>query len=306
MNILNMLQELEKLEGKNFEELSPRRNVLKDFFQVGKKVSIAAVPLAISTMFQQAHAQSTPVNSVVESLNLILALEYMQFQFYNNALIETPNLIPAADKGLISTIRDQQLAHINLLTKLVTDLKGTPRPVMPYANFDYAKINVNVISNYGTFLRTAVVLEDLAERSYKGQLISLIGSPALAIVARMQTVEARHSAVLRQMVNKLQIATLKYFRPWVSIRRNDADGTDVLPIIGNDSMIAILNPVYDIDVALANKETKTIQAGIELLGIAGNKQLTAGPASEAFDEYLLAPTVKTAANLFIKTAFQLK
>jgi hypothetical protein len=306
MNILNILKEIEKVDGEVYERLSPRRNALQHLFSFGKKASLAALPLTLGTLFQKAYSQTTPNNATVDSLNLLLALAYMQFQFYNNALTTTPNLIPAADKPIITTLRDQEQAHINILTKAVTDLGGTARGVMPYANFDYTKINVNVTTNYGTFLRTAVVMEDLGERAYKGQLITLMGTPALATTARIQTVEARHSAQLRLMVNKLQIATLKYLRPWVSIRRNDADGTDLLPITGNDSMIGPLNPVYDIDAGLLNRETKTIQAGIELIGIGGNTGVTVGPASESFDEYLLTATVKTAANLFIKAAFQLK
>ncbi|ARS40205.1 hypothetical protein CA265_11295 [Sphingobacteriaceae bacterium GW460-11-11-14-LB5] len=305
MNILNIIEEIEKVEGEVYNELSPRRKALQHLLNVGKKVSLAALPLTFGSMFQKAYSQTTTNAATIDSLNLVLVLGYMQFQFYNNALTATPTLILVADKPIITTLRDQEQAHINVITKAVTDLGGTPRPLMPYTSFDYTKVNANVATNYGTFLRTAVVLEDLSERAYKGQLITLMGTPALATAARIQTVEARHSAQLRQMVNKLQIATLKYLRPWVSIRRNDADGSDLLPITGNDSMIGALNPVYDIDAGLLNRETKTAQAGIELLGIAGNVDLTAGSASEAFDEYLLTATVKTAANLFIKTGFQL-
>jgi len=307
MNILNILNEIEKVDGEIYERSSARRKAMENFFNVGKKVSLAALPLGLSTMFQKAYGQTTTTNDVaIDSLNLLLALTYMKFQFYNNALTATPTPVPVGDKPIITILRDQEQAHINLLTKTIIDLKGTPRPIMPYANFDYTRVNANVNANYGTFLRTAVVLEDLSERAYKGQLISLMGTSALAVVARIQTVEARHSAQLRQMVNKLQIATLKYMRPWVSIRRSDVDGTNTLPITGNDSMIGALNPIYDIDAGLLNRETKTVQGGIELVGINGNVDITVGPASESFDEYLLTPAVKTAANLFIKAAFQLK
>jgi len=305
MNILNIIEETEKVDVAVYERLSPRRSALKHLLNVGQKVSLAAIPLSLSTMFQKTYSQTTPNTASIDSLNLVLALGYMQFQFYNNALTATPALIPVADKPIITTLRDQEQAHVNVLTKAITDLGGTPRALMPYANFDYTRVNANVTTNYGTFLRTAVVLEDLSERAYKGQLITLMGTPVLATAVRIHTIEARHSAQLRQMVNKLQIATLKYLRPWVSIRRNDADGSDLLPITGNDSMIGVLNPVYDIDAGLLNRETKTIQAGIELIGIGGNINLTAGPAAESFDEYLLTATVKTAANLFIKTGFQL-
>lgn len=305
MNVSTIIKELEKVDAEVYERLSPRRNALHSFFSFGKKVSLAALPLSLGSIFQKTYAQTTSNAATIDSLNLVLALGYMQFQFYNNALTVTPNLIPAADKPIITTLRDQEQAHINVLIKTITDLGGTPRTAMVYANFDYTRVNANVTTNYATFLRTAVVLEDLSERAYKGQLVSLMGTSVLGTAVRIQTIEARHSAQLRLVVNKQQIATLKYLRPWVSIRRNDADGSDLQPITGNDSMIGVLNPVYDIDTGLLNRETKTIQAGIELIGIGGNINITAGPAAESFDEYLSTVAVKTAANLFIKTGFQL-
>jgi len=305
MNILNILNEIEKVDGEIYERLSPRRSAMKDFLNVGKKISIAALPLALSSMLQKAYGQTAPNTAVIDALNLALVLEYMEFQFYNNALTVTPNLIPDADKPVITTLRDHEQAHINLLTKTITDLGGTAKAVMPYANFDYTKVNANVNTNYGTFLRTAVVLEDLGVRAYKGQAISLIGNNAvLSAAVRIHSVEARHSAQLRLMVNKLQVATLKQLRPWIGVRRND-DGTAVVPTTTNDSMIGALSPVYDKDSTVANSETKTMQAGMELTGINGFTEITVEPAAECFDEYLLTATVKTAANLFIKAAFQL-
>lgn len=305
MNILNILQHIEKVDQEIYERLSPRRKAMKDFFDLGKKISVAALPLALGSMFQKAYGQTTNNTAVVEALNFALALEYMEFHFYNNVLTVTPALIPAPDKPIITTLRDQEQAHINLLIQTIQSLNGTARTPMPYEAFDYTKVAVNVNTSYPTFLRTAMLLEDLGVRAYKGQLISLAeNNTVLATAVRIHSVEARHSAQIRQMINKLQLLNLKLLRPWPGQRRSD--NGDLLKDNFNDSTLGTMAPIYDKDSTAANNENKTIQAGISLIGINGNTDITVAPAAESFDEYLLSTSAKKAANdLFIKTGYKL-
>ena len=305
MNILNILQHIETVDQEIYERLSPRRTAMKDFFNLGTKISVAALPLALGTMFQKAYGQTSGNTTVVEALNFALALEYMEFHLYNNALTATPALIPIADKPIITTLRDHEQAHINLLIQTIQSLNGTARTAMPYEAFDYTKVATNVNTNYSTFLRTAMLMEDLCVRAYKGQLISLTGQNAvLAAAVRIHAVEARHSAQIRQMINKLQLVNLKLLRPWPGQRRSD--NGDLLKDNFNDSTLGTMAPIYDKDSTVANNENKTIQAGIPLIGINGKVEITVAPAAESFDEYLLTTSAKKAANdLFIKTGYKL-
>ncbi|WP_316838615.1 ferritin-like domain-containing protein [Pedobacter gandavensis] len=305
MDILNLLSNLEKVDQEIYERLSPRRKVMKDFFSIGKKVSLAALPMALGSMLQKAYGQSSSSTLVLDSLNFMLAMEYMEFHLYNNALVKTPALIPAADKAVITTIRDQEQAHINLWIQTIQTLKGKVPDAMPYEAFDYTKINPNINTTYATFLRTAMVIEDLGVRAYKGQLIPLMeNNTVLAAAARVHSLEARHSAQIRQMVNKLQIANLKLLRPWPGQRRSD--NGDLVKDNFNDSTLGNMAPVYDKDSTVANNEIRTVQAGISLVGINGNEGVTVAAAAESFDEYLLTVSAKKAANdLFIRAGFKL-
>ncbi|WP_316748761.1 ferritin-like domain-containing protein [Pedobacter gandavensis] len=305
MDILNLLNNLEKVDQELYERLSPRRKVMKDFFTVGKKLSLAALPLALGSMLQKAYGQTSSNTAVMDSLNFLLALEYMEFHLYNNALTVTPALIPAGDKAAITAIRDQELAHVNLWIQTIQSLNGKARAIMPYEAFDYTKINPNINTTYATFLRTAMVIEDLGVRAYKGQLIPLMEhNTVLAAAARVHSLEARHSAQIRQMLNKLQIATLKLLRPWPGQRR--ADNGDLVKDNFNDSTIGTMAPVYDKDSTVANNELRTIQAGISLIGINGKTEITVATAAESFDEYLLTVSAKKAANdLFIRAGYKL-
>jgi len=46
MNIVNVLEEIEKVDGEIYERLNPRRAAMKSFLNMGKKISLAAMPLA--------------------------------------------------------------------------------------------------------------------------------------------------------------------------------------------------------------------------------------------------------------------
>jgi hypothetical protein len=81
MNIVNILEEIEKVDGEIYERLSPRRTAMKSFFNMGKKISLAAMPLALGSMFQKAYGQTTLPAAVVDVLNFALSLEYLEYHF---------------------------------------------------------------------------------------------------------------------------------------------------------------------------------------------------------------------------------
>jgi rubrerythrin len=281
MNILNILEEIEKVDGEIYERLSPRRSAMKDFYNVGKKISLAALPLALGSMFQKAYGQTNPTN-VNEVLNFALVLEYLEYNFYNHALTNsTINFPTTASRDAITTIRNHELAHVNLL-------KGAlgSNAVTPYvdADFDFTgsatfgAAFADVFSNYQTFLKVATAFEDTGVRAYKGQAPILKGMPVLTTALQIHSVEARHASHLRQMTAASLGVALK---PWISYSAN-----------GNDTGISQVDAVYA-------GEQNTLIAGIQIMGIATGVTQTA--AAESFDEFLTGSAVKTIANIFIKT-----
>ncbi|WP_199117404.1 ferritin-like domain-containing protein [Pedobacter sp. ASV28] len=281
MNILNILEEIEKVDGEIYERLNPRRRAMKDFYNVGKKISLAALPLALGSMFQKAYGQTNPTN-VNEVLNFALVLEYLEYNFYNHALTNsTINFPTTASRDAITTIRNHELAHVNLL-------KGAlgANAVTPYvdADFDFTGSTTfgaafaDVFSNYQTFLKVATAFEDTGVRAYKGQAPILKGMAVLTTALQIHSVEARHASHLRQMTAASLGVALK---PWISYSPN-----------GNDTGISQVDAVYA-------GEQNTLIAGIQITGIATGVTQTA--AAEAFDEFLTGSAVKNIANIFIKT-----
>jgi rubrerythrin len=285
MNILNILDEIEKVDGEIYERINPRRKAMQDFYNIGKKISLAALPLAMGSMFQKAYGQ-TPTSTVTDVLNFALGLEYLEYNFYNHALMASvPTPIPTGDaKTAITLIRDHERAHVNLL-KTVLKITTPTDPASDgtkYADYQFEAVLADVFTNYQSFLKVGVALEDTGVRAYKGQagILSqkgdLANNAVLRTALQIHAVEARHAAHLRAMA----AAELKVgLKPWIAYSAN-----------GNDTGISLVDANYA-------GEQNTMQAGIEINGLGGASQTQ---AAECFDEALDGVTVKKIANAFIK------
>lgn len=284
MNIINIIEEIEKVDGEIYERINPRRKAMQDLFNIGKKISLAAMPLALGSFFNKAYGQTLPT-PVKDVLNFALTLEYLEYHFYNHALLAAPGLIPAgAPTMAITTIRDHEKAHVDLLK---TALGADARTPLEYANFDFTAGGAfgMVYSDYVTFLKVATAFEDTGVRAYKGQAPVLKQNPVLTTALQIHSVEARHAAHIRLMLNGAGATGLK---PWISLGPGD---------ISNDTGVAAVDPVYA-------RENTTVQASLEITGINGTG-VTKAAAAESFDEFLTKAEVSTIANLFLKPGFKL-
>ncbi|QPH39780.1 ferritin-like domain-containing protein [Pedobacter endophyticus] len=287
MNILNILDEIEKVDGEIYERLNPRRKAMRDFYNIGKKISLAALPLAMGSMFQKAYGQSNP-SSVTDVLNFALALEYLEWNYYNHALtLANATYIPdGAPRAAITTIRNHERAHVDLL-KGALNITGADGYV--YADFDFTANGGfgDVNTNYQTFLKVALAFEDTGVRAYKGQAPILKGNAVLTTALQIHSVEARHASHIRQMV-AANVTGAGSLKPWIAYTAN-----------GNDTGVSAVDAVY------AGEQTTTQGPNnIQITGINGTA-VTQTAAAESFDEFLTGSAVKTIANLFIKAGKKL-
>jgi hypothetical protein len=259
-----------------YERLSPRRAAMKEFYGFGSKVALAAVPLALGSMFKKAYGQTS--STVLDVLNFALTLEYLEYYFYQ-AGTAAPGLIPAGTPAVaaITTIRDHELAHVNLLKGAISASGGTPVSFTA-SQFDYtAKGNFPaVFSDYPTFLAIAQGFEDTGVRAYKGQAPNLMSSPSVLQTAlQIHSVEARHASHIRQMRATAAGGGVPNLKPWITG--------------ANDSGVPALNATY------AGEDNVT-QAGINIPGLG----FSVNASTAAFDEPLLKADVLAIASLFIK------
>lgn len=108
MNLFNSIRNLEQLDPDVYERLNSRRRA----FNLVGKAALAALPLALGSVFQKAYGQSN--NAVSDALNLALFLEYLEDEFYRTGLA-APGLIPAEHRIGFAQISKHESQHVAFL-----------------------------------------------------------------------------------------------------------------------------------------------------------------------------------------------
>ena len=289
MNLKNILSEIEQTGPDAFEQIKGRRQVLKTF---GAKVAVAALPLAISSVFNivKASGKITAITPA-DVLNYILTLEYFAYNYYhigNN----TGGLIPASDQAGFLTVENQKKAHINYLNATITALGGTPYTPKNYdpsaANplfvvsgaYDFtAGGTYAVFNDYPTFIMFAEVFEDTFVHGYIGQTSNALGnSTLLAQLLQMQSTTARHASYARLVRRFLGFASApEHPAPWIS---------------NNIPPMASLQSYY-------NGEENFWQESQSITSLPAVNGIPMTAATAAFDEPLDAGTVLTSLTPFM-------
>ena len=283
MNLHNIIEAIEKTDPEVFERLDGRRDAIKKFTSFSGKIALAAVPIALGSMFQKSYGQSG-TGQIVDVLNFALTLEYLESEFYVRGLA-VAGLIAAVDRPSFETISAHETAHVEFLLSTIVALGGIP---VTKPDFDYTAGGgsmtgpfVDVFTNYATYLAVSQTFEDTGVRAYKGQAGNLISSnQVLRAALRIHSVEARHAAHVREIRrrNGLLVPAGVLLQPWITLNQSGID----TPLVQ----------------ASYNGEELTNQAGVNVVGINGFA-ITAEDASEAFDEPLTKDQVVTIITPFL-------
>ena len=287
MNLENIITEIEKVDPEVYERFDSRRKVMKDFANLSGKLALAAVPLALSSMFSKAYGQIPGnVNSI---LNFALTLEYLEAEFYTN-IVGSPGYLTAstADKAALIKIRDDENKHVAFL-KSVLGAAAVAKPTFDFTGGKGSNAGpfVGYLGSYAVQLAMAQTFEDTGVRAYKGQAPGLQSNRvALTAALNIHSVEGRHASHIRQMRRVLDAAippAQKPLKPWITL---------------NYSGITY-SPAADVAIQKSyNGEELTTQAGVNIIGLGGayNTNLA---ASEAFDEPLTGAQVLNIVDPFI-------
>jgi len=198
MNLFNIINEIEKVDPDFKDKISPRRDAIKNITSFGSKVALAALPMAVSTIFNKAKAQSSPgtSRSVTEVLNFALQLEYFEAYFYNKGN-GMSGFIPASSAYYFTVAGTQENDHVTFLQSVLGSSASTAN-----ASYDLTAGGTfsDVLTNFATYLAVAQVVEDTGVRAYKGQAPYLLGNQVvLSAALSIHAVEARHASALRSL-----------------------------------------------------------------------------------------------------------
>lgn len=233
MNFKNILHEIEKADPEIYDRIDSRRKMMHRFKDLGGKLALTAIPLALGSMLNKAYSQ-TPPSDIVDILNFALTLEYLESEFYLTAL-GIPGFIDPTETASFTLIQQHEAAHVNFLTTTITSLSGTP-VTKPEFDFTGKGIFPNVFTNYEMFLAVAQTFEDTGVRAYKGQVTGLMSNKdVLTAALQIHSVEARHAAHVRYIRRKTGASTEE--KPWITSNSTDDIGAVVQSTyVGEDNV----------------------------------------------------------------------
>jgi len=330
MNIFQILADIEQVDPELAGRLDSRRAVFKHLSGLGQKLTAAALPLALGTVFSKAYGQSPAGLSAVEVLNFALRLEYLESFFYQQrtALVG----LSATNAAVLAVLATDEANHVSFLRTVITSLGGTPITAPTAATFDYTAgkgSNAGPFADYrtnpNTYLALAQSFEDTGVRAYKGAapLTSVMANKAVLTAAlNIHSIEARHASQIRAMRRALATSSGTApsqgvpAAPYNAAPKSWISGTDnggaapayTAPLYGagNDNGTATYGASGGTGPAVGvtfPAESSVSQGGITL-STSTSSNFAGFPASafsEAFDEGLDVGTVTVIARLFTVT-----
>jgi hypothetical protein len=255
MNLQNLFSEIEKVDGEIFDRLAhvSRRSL---FSSLTKKTIAVAAPAIMASALTKSYGQASGLpQGVKDVLNFALALEYLEFTFYDYG--HNLSMIPNNYKAAFELIRQHEQVHVRLLKSVL----GADAIPMPKFDFSAKGTFTDTFTNFATFSAVAQTFEDTGVRAYKGQAPNLMVAPAILQVAlQIHATEAAHAANVRHMRGQ---------KGWIT------GGTAAM-----QGLPSILDGNY------AGEDNVT-QAGVNLAtALAGDSRITPAMVMEAFDEPL--------------------
>jgi len=124
-------------------------------------------------------------------LNYAYALEQLEAAFYTQVLATPYRGMSAYEEQILTGIRDHEITHRNTFATLLTIL------AIPSLTPNFSRVNFN---SRASVLGTAQAFEDLGVSAYNGGGQYLSNPLFLALAGSIVSVEARHAALIRDML----------------------------------------------------------------------------------------------------------
>lgn len=295
MDLLKVIEEIEKVDPEFQDKISPRRAAIKNITSFGSKVAVAALPFALGSLFKKAYAQQS-TSTVVDILNYALKLEFLEANFYNAGLNSTAYSVmkaglSASELAGLTLITTDENNHVTFLSNTIKSLGGTPVSFTA-ANFDFTAMGTfpTVYTNSNTWLAVAETFEDTGVRAYKGQAPNLLRNKTVLTAALdIHSVEARHASHLRMLRRARMLATgtssAAAIRPWITGANDTGIGSAVdASYAGEDNVM---------------QGGVNVATGLSAYNTIAGANATTG-ATQAFDEPLDMPSVVKIVTPFFK------
>lgn len=128
-------------------------------------------------------------------LNYAYALEQLEAAFYIQVVATPYSGISAAELSFMTDIRDHEIAHREFFKAAIT--AAAPSSIIPGLEVDFSSIN---FGTRASVLGTAMAFEDLGVTAYDGAGYLIKNPNYLLVAGKIVSVEARHAALIRELI----------------------------------------------------------------------------------------------------------
>lgn len=131
-------------------------------------------------------------------LNYAYALEQLEADFYTRVFNNFYTGITAEEQQVLTDLYYHEVIHREFFKTAITAAVSDSSLVLPELEFDYGDLD---FSNRDAVLATAQALEDTGVAAYNGAGRLLSNPDYLLIAGKIVSVEARHAAAIRSLIN---------------------------------------------------------------------------------------------------------
>ena len=157
------------------------------------QMSALSAPQALGALNNRwAYAAPGDFGSDIDVLNYALTLEYLEAAFYQQG--NQAGLLDGVEKDYLATIQADEEFHVKALTDTIVSLGGTP-VAAPWVDFGGSFADRN------SYLTTSVTFENVGVGAYLGAAGFIKDRAILQAAAGIFGVEARHAAVVANLLN---------------------------------------------------------------------------------------------------------
>ncbi len=130
-------------------------------------------------------------------LNYAYALEQLEAAFYEQVLSSEYSGMTEEERQIVTDLRDHEVEHREFLKNALGD-KAIPGLEVDFSAVDF--------SSRDSVLNTASTFEDLGVSAYNGAGKLLETPDYLLAAGKIVSIEARHAAVIRDLLNPLSVS----------------------------------------------------------------------------------------------------
>lgn len=134
----------------------------------------------------------------VAVLNYAYALEQLEADFYSRVVDSFYSGISATEEQVLTDLYRHEVIHRDFFKAAISGAVSDQSMLLPELEFDYGDLDW---SNRDAVLATAKALEDTGVAAYNGAGRLLENATYLLIAGKIVSVEARHAAAIRSLIN---------------------------------------------------------------------------------------------------------